>query len=151
MRICMKWLQMRNSVASMHGGHFSGLKVIFNHATWYGRAKPILFLGSPCQNKTPHEGIRQCLFLTLEKDRKISIESPLRFVLVKTTCRISLSNLTQRGKLSYLRCQIIEMVSSRASTFCSCISPYNVVLLDQIAATEGMCGGDFCWSTGIVR
>jgi hypothetical protein len=65
-----------------------------------------LVLGFPYKYRTPREGIKKIgsrSALTLQKYWKICLDSLLRFLHVKTTFRISLSNLTKKQKMFFFQ------------------------------------------------
>jgi len=81
------------------------------------------------------------------------------FVLCKSPCTSSLSEVTRRGKSSYLANQkahrrfkdSFELVGIRATTFTQGISPTNVVFFGEIVFTDGMHVGHFDHSGVQVR
>ena len=87
------------------------------------------------------------------------MESLPRFVLGKSPCRISLSEVTRTGKSSYLANQKVhrefkdsfELVRIRATTFTLDIFPKNVVFFGEIVFTDGMHVGHFYQSGVQVR
>ena len=90
------------------------------------------------------------LVLNLQKHEKIWSEGLLRFVLVKSTVRISSPNCSKTLETSFLRNQTsyrgfkdsFELVGIRATDFTSDITPWNVVFGVQIAFEERL----FCRS-----
>jgi hypothetical protein len=90
------------------------------------------------------------MILNLQKHEKIWSESPLRFVVVKSTGRISSPNCSKTLALPFLHNQTsyrrfkdsFELVGIRATDFTSSITPWNVVFAVQIAFEERL----FCRS-----
>ncbi len=83
---------------------------------------------------------KACFALLIPNDCKFRLESLLRFILVKSTCRIlsskcakTLNSLVLDNRTSYREFKgSFELVGIRATDFTSCISQSNVVFVDQI-------------------
>jgi hypothetical protein len=84
---------------------------------------------------------KACFALPIPNECKFGLKSLVRFILVKSTCRISSSNCAKMRKTTFLKNQTsyrefegsFELVGIRATDFASGISPSNVVFGDQIA------------------
>ena len=87
------------------------------------------------------------------------MESPPRFVLGKSPCRILFSEVIRTGKSSYLANQkahrgfkdSFKLVGIRATTFTFGIFPRNVVFFGEIVFTDGMHVGHFYQSGVQIR
>jgi hypothetical protein len=84
---------------------------------------------------------KACFALPIPNECKFSLKSVVRFILVKSTCRISSSNCAKMRKTTFLENQTsyrrfegsFELVGIRATDFASSIYPSNVVFGAQIA------------------
>jgi len=87
------------------------------------------------------------------------LECPPKFILDKSPCRISFSEVIRTGKLSYLENQkaqrgfkdSFELVGIRATMFTEGIFPKNVVFFGESVFTDGMYVGHFYQSGEQVR